>query len=368
MTEKREKLVWVTNIPSPYGLDLFEQLQKTFAAYECHFVYTSASEDNREWTLGDHTIDHIHILRSRVLKLKGKADTHYIHLPGRELKKLLDELVPVCVFAWEYNPAALQCLSWCRKNNRRFIHVTEGTLYSERYIGRLQKASRRKIIRNADGYVACSTRSAEKLKWWGADERDIHLSLLTRNLDPYFNTERKPVPGRLLYVGSLIERKGIDLLMRALIHVKADWNLHIAGNGPERESLQRTAEEYGIGDRITWCGFTEGDALLREYSEASLFVLPTREDCYGLVLLEARASGVPIVSSKYADGAYDIITDGYNGRIADPFNEEEFAQAIDECLNDTYRRNAAETDNTPFLSENSAQGFADALEAVLGKK
>ena len=69
MTETKEKLVWVENIPSPYNLDLFEQLQKTFAAYECHFVYTNASEDNREWSLGDHQIDHVHVLKSHVLKL-----------------------------------------------------------------------------------------------------------------------------------------------------------------------------------------------------------------------------------------------------------------------------------------------------------
>ncbi|MCR5372767.1 MAG: hypothetical protein K6E41_04805, partial [Solobacterium sp.] len=232
MALSKEKLVWVTNIPSPYGLDLFEELQKRFSSYECHFIYTNASEDNREWSLGDHSIEHIHILRARILKLKGRTDTHYVHLPTNGLKRLLDELKPVCVYAWEYNPAALQCLSWCRKHSARFIHVTEGTLYSERWIGRLQKMSRKKIIGSADACVACSTKAVEKLMYWHAQEERIFLSLLTRDLTAYRNLERTPVTGRILYVGSLIERKGVDLLLDALRYVPGEWELHIAGNGP----------------------------------------------------------------------------------------------------------------------------------------
>lgn len=52
--------------------------------------------------------------------------------------------------------------------------------------------------------------------------------------------------------------------------------------------------------------------LLEEYQKAQIFVLPTREDCFGLVLLEALCAEVPIISSKYADGAYDVIDEGKN--------------------------------------------------------
>ncbi|MBR2727379.1 MAG: glycosyltransferase, partial [Solobacterium sp.] len=360
-----EKLVWVENIPSPYNLDLFEQLQKTFAAYECHFVYTNASEDNREWSLGNHQIDHIHVLKSRILKLKGRSDTHYIHLPGGDLKRLLNELDPVCVFAWEYNPAALQCLSWCRKHGRKLVHVTEGTLHSERYIGKLQKISRRRIIKGADACIGCSTKSVEKLKWWGADEDRVFLSLLTRNLTDYTEKETESIPGRILYVGRLISLKGLDLLINALKYVQSDYTLHLVGSGEEETALKVLAEENHVGDRITWCGYLEGQALTKEYREAALFVFPSLEDCYGLVLVEALASGVPIVSSKYADGAYDTVRNGINGRIIDPYDAESFAAAIDECLKDEYKERAEQTDVSPFLLEHTVQGFVDAFETAM---
>lgn len=364
MTLYREKLVWVTNIPSPYGLDLFEELQKTFSAYECHFVFTNASEDNREWSLRDHTIEHIHILHAHILKLKGKTDAHYIHLPTGELKRLLDELSPMAVFAWEYNPAALQTLSWCTKHQTPFIHVTEGTLFSERYTGKMQKMSRKKIIASADACIGCSTKSVEKLKWWGAGDDRVFQSLLTRDLTPYLEMKKTPVPDRILYVGSLIERKGVDLLLDALSHVTKEYTLHIVGNGPDKEKLVRAAEDYGLDGRIAWCGFLEGEALLKEYAEASLFVLPTREDCYGLVLVEALASRTPIVGSVYADGVHDTITNGVNGRIIDPYDAQSFAAAIDECLGSEYLIHAQAADVSKFLLENTVQGFIDALDCA----
>ncbi|MBQ1325786.1 MAG: glycosyltransferase, partial [Solobacterium sp.] len=155
------------------------------------------------------------------------------------------------------------------------------------------------------------------------------------------------------------------LLLDALRYVPGEWELHIAGNGPEKDNLMRAAEDYGLDGRIHWLGFTEGDRLLKEYAEASLFVLPTREDCYGLVLVEALAAGIPIVSSKYADGAYDTVTDGVNGRIVDPFNARLFASAIEECLSAEYAAGAAGMDITPFLLENTVQGFVDALKCVM---
>ena len=171
--------------------------------------------------------------------------------------------------------------------------------------------------------------------------------------------------GRLLYVGSLIERKGVDLLLDALKQVHSDWELHIVGNGPQKSVLQNKAEEYGIADRIVWCGFREGEALLQEYAEASLFILPTREDCYGLVLVEALATGIPIVSSKYADGAYDTVQDGINGCIINPYDAESFSAAIDECLKDEYKERAEQMDVSPFLLEHTVQGFVDAFETAM---
>ena len=75
-------------------------------------------------------------------------------------------------------------------------------------------------------------------------------------------------------------------------------------------------------------GYQEGEPLQKLYRTADAFVLPTREDCFGLVLLEAMCASLPIISSKYADGAFDLVEDGRNGYIIDPENTDEFAETI----------------------------------------
>ena len=79
-------------------------------------------------------------------------------------------LKPEYVIAWEYNFAAVQSLIWCKKNGIPFIHLTDGTLYSERNINIIQKIMRKIIINNSDAAIASSTKAKEKLISWGMNE------------------------------------------------------------------------------------------------------------------------------------------------------------------------------------------------------
>ncbi len=359
------KVVIVTNIPSPYRVDLFYYMQTHITEHEFHVIYTSRSEDNRQWNIDDEKLLNSHILEAKVIKIKKEMDNRYIHLPAN-IGKTLSEIKPDVVIAFEYNPAALQSLLWCRLHGAKFIHLTDGTLNSERNIGKVQKLSRKLIINSADACIASSTKAKEKLLSYGVSEEKIFLSLLTVDQELYKNLERIDVPGRLLYVGSMIKRKGLDLLIDALQYVESDWNLHIVGNGSaeEKVELEELAKNEGIDSKIQWCGYREGSELLKEYQEAQMFVLPTREDCYGLVLLEALYARVPIVSSIYADGAYDIVHE--NGVLADPFDAKAFGKAIDMVLNDkTYYDSALNEDMTRFAFSEVTKVYVAAVNCAV---
>lgn len=99
-----------------------------------------------------------------------------------------------------------------------------------------------------------------------------------------------------------------------------------------------------------------------------MFVLPTREDCFGLVLLEALCSGTPIVASKYADGAYDIVHPGENGLIVDPEDADALAEAIDSILSSEeiqrrYSQNCRQY-IPQFEFEAVMQGYLQAIASV----
>lgn len=361
------KVVLITNIPSPYRVDFFYYMQTHINEHEFFVIYTNENEDNRQWNVNKDKIQNSYILKSKIIKVKNETDTRYIHIPGN-IGRQLNCIMPDVVIAWEYNFAAMQSLLWCKIKNRKFIHLTDGTLFSERNISFTQKIARKIITKMANACIVSSTKAKEKLLAWKVPSEKIFISLLTEDISRYQNVPRTPVPGQILYVGSMVKRKGLDLLINALPFVNEKCSLHIVGNGTseERNYLQKLAEEKNVASCITWCGFKEGEDLIQEYSKASIFILPTREDCFGLVLLEALCAGVPIISSKYADGAYDVIEEGKNGLLVNPYDATEFGKTVHAVLTGKVILNG---ENDIIVSKfrfcNVSKGYMKAINYVI---
>lgn len=181
------KVALITNIPSPYRVDLFYHIQTTVRKHELHVIYTNEREGNRLWNIREDKLLNSYVLHSKVIELNGRIDKRFVHLPVSIGKKLY-EIEPDVVIAMEYNLAALQALWWCKRNKKKFIHLTDGTLLSERNIGKIQKLTRKIITKNCDAAIASSTKAKEKLLAWRVPEGKIFISLLTVDTKPYLNT------------------------------------------------------------------------------------------------------------------------------------------------------------------------------------
>ena len=100
-------------------------------------------------------------------------------------------------------------------------------------------------------------------------------------------------------LGRFAHKKGFDVLLHAVAHAAAQgvpFRVEIGGDGPERASLKALAARLGIGDRVTFCGWIEDVETF--LADADLFVLPSRIESFGIVILEAMACGVPIVATR----------------------------------------------------------------------
>ena len=203
------KVLLITNIPAPYRVDLFYYMQTHQQTHEFFVIYTNRNEDNRQWTIDERKLLQSTILESKIIKRKGEGDVHYLHIP-QHLTREITRINPDVVIAWEYNPSALKALLWCKLHGRKFIHLTDGTLHSERNIGRVQKLMRHIIIHHADACIASSTKAKEKLLHWGAPERKIFISLLTVDISHFQFAEKRENQHTLLFVGRIIPLKGLD--------------------------------------------------------------------------------------------------------------------------------------------------------------
>lgn len=126
---------------------------------------------------------------------------------------------------------------------------------------------------------------------------------------PYVH--RRPV---VLCVAHLYPRKDIATLLRALAILDADCEVHVVGAGPESQRLQRLAARLGLGARVRFCGHLSRAALAAEYLAADIFCLPSRQEAFGIVLLEAMAAGLPIVAANAA-AIPELVEDDVNGRL-----------------------------------------------------
>lgn len=327
------RIAVLTNIPSPYRVDFFYYLQTECPEHEFHIIYSAVGLSDRSWSVSKEKLLNSHFLKTKTLTIKGKMDDKHIHFTINT-HKILSSLCPELIICSEYNPTILQAVTWAKRHRVPYISWTDGTLFAEININRLQKLSRQYIIRHASAFIASSSRSKEAQIAYGADPDKVFVSSLTVDIQKYLFSKKIFHNHELLYVGSLSERKGIDLLFHALSHVQGSYHLTLVGDGDKKTELISLAKELHLIDHITFTGYLEGTPLRELYHTHDIFVLPTREDCFGLVILEAMCASMPVISSCYADGAYDLIQDNVSGLIANPYQAEEFAQAIDLLLTD----------------------------------
>jgi phosphatidylinositol alpha-1,6-mannosyltransferase len=230
-----------------------------------------------------------------------------------------------------------------------YIHgeeITTTTVY--RFYGR----NRRRHLQRADAVVAVSnfTKDAliemmgvppEKIEviFNGVDIHRFTPRPKNRELIERYGLERKRI---LVSVGRLVERKGIDHVLKALPAVrKAHPDVHyvVVGDGPYRARLEEIAREEEVEAHVTFAGSVPSETLVDHYALADLFVMPNRQladgdtEGFGLVFLEANACGKPVIGGR-AGGAVEAIHDGVSGLLVDGWNVGEIAEAIGRVLGD----------------------------------
>lgn len=123
-------------------------------------------------------------------------------------------------------------------------------------------------------------------------------------------------PVKMLFVGRVVFQKGLDVLLKALASLPAelDYRLEIIGDGDQRPVLAAEAERPGLAGRITFSGWCDRAAIAERYRQADVFVFPSRDEGMPNVVLEAMASGLPIVATAIA-GSEELVREGENGHL-----------------------------------------------------
>jgi glycosyltransferase involved in cell wall biosynthesis len=186
--------------------------------------------------------------------------------------------------------------------------------------------------------MANSAGTARRCRALGAD--DVRVVHLGADLAP---VSVAPSPATLVTVGDLVARKrhaDVVAALPALLAHHPEVRYRIVGDGPEREPLRRQAAELGVADHVELLGALPHPAAVAQARAASVFVLPSVAEAFGVSYIEAMAAGVPAVGCRGEDGPEEIAASGGGIELVGPRDVPALAATLNHLLADPARRAA----------------------------
>jgi glycosyltransferase involved in cell wall biosynthesis len=171
----------------------------------------------------------------------------------------------------------------------------------------------------------------------------------------------------IVFVGNLIELKGIDLLLQAFRQISGSGlNVHlkIIGEGILKRELHSLANQLGISDRVHFLGPIENSVIAKIIPTAKLLCLPSRQEGFGVVLIEALACGVPVVGAR-TGGIVDIITSDDIGFLFEPGDANDLALKLEWALNKKWDQNVIRQAGLNYCWDRITDQIIEQYRAVL---
>lgn len=308
----------LSSFPAPYRVAVFNELKKL---YKMDVFFLLSKDDNRN---------------EKYFADKKKFDFHlYSDVEDqRFLKQCVSNLKHydmVLAYDW-YLPEALKIVLKCILLGVPYVVNCDGAFINNSFSVKqiLKERFKAFVIKYAKACLAGSDSAITYFKHYGAKENRIYHHKFTslhktdiaqrlvsaEDKNKLRDELNLPSCRMVLSVGQFIYRKGYDILLNAWKELDKDYQLVIIGGGNLRSEYESIIRENGYRN-VTLVGFVEPTKLTQYYKAADLFVLPTREDVWGLVINEAMAYGLPVVSTDRCQSAVELIDSDFIVSVED---------------------------------------------------
>jgi glycosyltransferase involved in cell wall biosynthesis len=366
------RLAVIVNMVAPYTKPLFEELARRS---ECELLVVSETtmERDRRWEPERDLLFAHTLLDSWTLDLawlaagsgfRTRFDT-YLYVPKRPLRPLESFRPDVVVLGgggiWS-SPANVAALAGRRRHGWAAVPWWGSfTRPHPTWPRRVANPWVRHFMRTADACLAYGSRHVRDLVAMGVSEDRIVLAPITALVPDRMPERAQPRSSeemRFLFVGRLIERKGLDVLLQAFERFPGG-ELWIAGDGP----LGETAAAAAARDpRIRVLGHVDGQDLPALYGDVDALVVPSLYEPWGLVVHEGLGNGLPVIASDQVAAADDLVDPGANGYVVPTGSAEALASAMRELSAWTAEQRARAVERSAELLaacsvERGADGF-----------
>jgi glycosyltransferase involved in cell wall biosynthesis len=279
-------------------------------------VVNTIARTNEQLVKFGHTVHVISPQDFRTVPLPTYPEIRLALFPGRRVRAMLDALNPDAVHIATEGPLGLAARAWCIKNHFPFTTAFH-TQFPE-YVwlrARIPLALSYRLMRWFHGpastlMVATPTLHQRLTRWGfrnlGYWSRGVDTGLFRPRIKSYLDANR-PV---FLYMGRVAIEKNIE----AFLKLELPGTKYVVGSGPDLETLRR---KYPT---VRFTGFKSDEELAKHVAAADVFVFPSHTDTFGLVMIEALASGVPVAAYP-VQGPVDVIENDVTGSLHDDLRE-----------------------------------------------
>ncbi|MGD0204340.1 MAG: glycosyltransferase family 4 protein [Candidatus Bathyarchaeia archaeon] len=345
--------------------------------------YCSVKHSSRKWDLWPRNYDYEYKILPRI-PLRTPLGDQSLNLSI--IKELILNKPHVLILSDYTEPTIWLALAVAKLLKIPLIYWTEGIKEPQSILGRISRPLRALFVKKSGSIIVPGRLSRNYVISLGADPEKVFIAPNAIDNKLFVETSGKYVAHKnqlrdqlgfkdkvlILYIGQLIERKGVKYLLNAYAKIKKEYPnvaLLVLGSGPSESNLRKLANSIELRDfRIIQSG-SNLKKLITLYSIADIFVLPTLEDVWGFVINEAMVCGLPVVSTYASQAACEMVRSGINGYAVNAESSEELYVALKELICNVKRRKemgqqSRDIVNNEFDVRHMAEGFVQAVNHV----
>ena len=329
------KILFLTNLPAPYTTKFFNELGKEV---ELTVLYERKYASNQHESWKNFKVDNYKAIFLKGIKLREE----YALAPfiWRHLKRKYDAII-VGNFC---SPTGIIAVSYMKLFRIPYFLFSEGGFAKD---GKgFKERLKKRIIKNAKLYLSTSIPGDNYFLAYGAlkerikripftslCEKDILNKPLTKEEKNKLREELNLPKNKkiIISVGRFVSVKAFEVLIESSKDIKTDHLIVLAGDGPEKGKYLEIIKKHKIKD-VLMVGYMDRDLLSKYYKASDLFALPTRSDTWGLVIIEAMAKALPIVTTTSCVAGVELIEEDLNGRLVVKDDSLLLASAIDDLI------------------------------------
>ncbi len=354
-SKKPRKVAFISEIPTPYRVPLFEKISQETGVQPL-FVFCSETQLDRQWSIKSSDELNKKVLKGWQFQRKGKNTLTTFFNPEVILTIFKGNFDFVVIAGWA-QPTMIMAMIACWVKRVPYVLHSESHALKPR--GVLKRVLRYLypgfVIRQAQGYLVTGSRAAEYVTLLGGKRERIFVFPNTIDVDRYMQESQRlakkksylrselELPGQynFLYVGRLVKVKGIEELVTAYAKLSQqlhEWGLVVIGDGPLKNRLTNDIRTRKLQDRILMVPHVDSAELIRYYTASDLFILPSHDEPWGVVVNEAMACGLPLILSQKVGAAADLLENHGNGFDFTAGDDASLAEKMYHIASDTELR------------------------------